>query len=170
MKGRRVRSRKTGRKGFQFRFTDPLTKHRMKMTFWYATEDEADRARLAFMSKREDLKRGLPDTAGWEMPFLEMIKRFLQEASISTDRRRKQLQQILERNELGAQCGADLAQSGRLTVAARALATKKGTHYARFSVQSAYKQLSRWAASVQLLPYDPLAAWKRLAWHGHERR
>ena len=37
-------------------------------------------------------------------------------------------------------------------------------------VQLPLKQLTRWAASVSLFPYDPLGAWKRLPWSGHKKR
>jgi integrase len=178
MKARRVKSRKTDRRGWQYRYTDPLTKRRAKRTFWYPTEAEADRAFQHHLSKVENRRIGLPDNSGWEMPYAEMVERFLEEAPIRSQPRWKYLKCVLERNELGLRVGADLAQMGKLTAEAKRLLTRKGEdgkpkctlQYVRGHVQGSLKQLSRWAASVSLLPFDSLAAWKRLPWDGPAKR
>jgi integrase len=178
MKARRVKSRKTGRRGWQYRYTDPLTKRRAKKTFWYPTEAEADRAFQRHLAKVEDRRIGLPDNSGWEMPYPELVERFLEEAPIRSQNRWKYLKCVLERNELGLRVGADLAQAGKLTAEAKRLLARKDEdgkqkctlQYVRGHVQGSLKQLSRWAASVSLLPFDPLAAWSRLPWDGPSKR
>src|SRR3990170_7039410 len=119
MTAHRGKSRRTGRGGWGYRLTDPLTGKRSPRTVWFAECREADAGFKEFLEGRERRKLNLPDYSGWQMPFMEIVKRFLAEAPLSTERRRAHLRQILERNELGLQVGSDLANIGKLTVACR---------------------------------------------------
>ncbi len=80
---------------------------------------------------------------------------------ISSEARRKCLRQYLEKNPLNLEVGAELSQVGPLTQKCHALMITHGEGYVRKRVQQALKQLTTWAASVGVFPYDPLATWKR---------
>mgnify|MGYP001558429190 CR=1 FL=1 len=162
MNTHRVKSGKTGRSGWCFRFTDPVTGRRTHKTFWFGERREAETAFRLFLEGRDSKRLNLPDHSGWCMSYQDLVKRFLVEAPISTERRRARLQLVLGRNECGLQVGSDLAHIGKLSATCRKVQEKKGEHYAVFSLQAALKQLSRWAACVALLPHDPLGGWKRL--------
>lgn len=171
MGAKRITSKKTGRTGWLFRVISPLTGTRIRKRFWFAEKREAEQALKKWLEKLEARVLGLPDSSGWQMRYETMVGRFLAEAPLSTERRKKYLKQVLEKNFLGLRVGADLAHLGKLTARCQKLVAEKQTtdHFAVFSVQAPVKQLSRWAASVGLLPYDPLNAWKRLPWGGQKR-
>ncbi len=79
---RRVKSKRTGRAGFRFRFTDPATGSRTHKTFWLRERREAERAFAEHMASREAVRIGLPDNSGWQMPFVDLVERFVEEAPI----------------------------------------------------------------------------------------
>ncbi|GMV80452.1 MAG: hypothetical protein AMXMBFR7_16360 [Planctomycetota bacterium] len=169
MQTTRVKNRKTGQRGWRFRFMDPATGQRRRKTFWYAERSDAERAYVKFLDRRQAIADGLPETRGWRTPYTELVARFLKEAPITTERRRAHLKRILERNELRLQTGADLAHRGRLSARCQKLREARSSHYVVFSIQAPLKQLARWAAEVTLFPFDPLAGWKRLPWGGTQR-
>ena len=169
MTPKRIKSKKTGRGGWEYRFTDPLTKKRVQKTIWITERREADKAMQKHLDGREARLRGLPDNSGWEIPFDKLVDRFLREASISTPTRRERLRRVLERNELNIQSAAELTDRGKLSIACQALAGTRGSHYVIFDVQRALKQLTRWA-NGNVLPLDPLQTWERLPWTGHKKR
>jgi hypothetical protein len=106
--------------------------------------------------------QGLPDDSGWQLPYPELIRRFLAEAPITSSVRRERLRQVLELNLAKLQHGVDFTHKGRLTSACQALRLERGDEYVRAYIQQPLKQVSAWASSVNLFPYDPLARWKRL--------
>jgi integrase len=165
-----IRSGRSGRKGWRYRYADPATGRRNSITMWFSERREADRGFKEFMDGREAKCLGLPDKSGWKMPYDELVTKFITEAPLSTERRRNQLRRILERNELSLAVGSDLASIGKLTAACRKLVEKCGEHYVIFSVQRTLKQMSRWAASVGILPHDPLQTWSRLPWSGQKKQ
>lgn len=164
MKGKRVRSKRTSKVGWRFRYTDPVDGTRRRYIVWLAKEHDADKAFGVFMEGRERVRLGLPDNSGWSTPYAKIVDRFITEGDISTERRRSRLRLVLEANPLKLRVGADLANSGRLTAECRRLiaAGKITANYATESLQAPLKQLAGWAANVGLFPYDPLARWKRL--------
>ena len=170
MTGKRVKSKKTGRVGYCFRFSDPVTGMRTKRTFWYQESTRALRALNEYLDERQGIADGLPAKTGWTEPYAALVKRFLNESDISSETRREVLARCLQANLLGLKAGADLDNVGKLTAGARKIAQTKGGHFARHYIQAPLKQLSRWLATVRALPYDPLATWKRLAWGGHKHR
>src|SRR5438128_250101 len=71
-----MKSGRTGRRGWQFRFTDPATHKRAKQTFWLSERREAERAFKEFLDEREAKRLGLPDRSGWQMPYEEIVTKF----------------------------------------------------------------------------------------------
>ena len=159
MKPTRIKS-KDGRRGWRFRIWNPATKRRTWRTFWYRDQAEATKARDKFLEGFERRRIGLPDDSGWTLPYLEVVERFLKEAPLTSDARRSILKTLLERNELKIHVISQLGQKATLTAACVMLAKKKGDKYVRRRIQQPLKQLMAWAASIDLLPYDPLSAWK----------
>lgn len=159
----RVLSRKTGKTGWKFRFTDPVTGRRAKKTFWQGDERKATRAYLNHMEGREQIALGLPDPGNWKISFQDLTTRFLKEAGL-TAQRVTRLKTILDRNELELVTAGDLVDVGRLQEKCQQITPKLGAGYMRDSVQKVLKQLTKWAASssVRALPSDPLASWKLL--------
>jgi integrase len=143
-----------------------VTRNRSSITIWLSERREADRGFKEFMDDREAKRIGLPDRSGWLLSYDELVTRFLSEAPLSTDGRRSRLKLVLERNELGLAVGSELTDVSKLTAAALKLIPKRGGSYVVFSIQRSLKQMARWAASVGLLPHDPLHAWRRLPWAG----
>ncbi|MCK6470904.1 MAG: hypothetical protein L6Q80_09245 [Dehalococcoidia bacterium] len=168
MKALRVRSPKTGKAGWRYRVS--INGRRLKKTFWIADRRDAEKALERWLSEHESKAIGLPDHSGLKMSYKKLVERFIAEFPFSSDARKSYVQKILERNECGIQIGADLSHVGRLTAKCLRIKTQRGDHYTVFAVQSLLKQLSRWAASIGLLPFDYLSAWKRLPWQGHRRR
>ena len=158
----KVRSRKTGRVGWRYRITDPRTGRRTHKTVWLSNRRDADKGLQIHLEEMESRAIGLPDHSGWRMAYPDLVKKFLQEAPISTDKRREFLQRVLEANPLGLLIGADLAHPGRLTAGCRKMLEARHALYIHRHVQAPLKQLARWGASCSLLPYDPLSAWRRL--------
>lgn len=154
--------------GWQFRAVDPVTHRRVKRTETVAGKTAACEAFRLWLRGRQRVAAGLPDESGWTMPYATLVQTFLAQAPIATERRRKQLRRVLERNELHLQVAADLAHTGALTQKLLKVSQATGTHYARFNVQAFLKQLTAWAASARVLPTDPLAHWARIAWEGRE--
>ncbi len=103
---------------------------------------------------------GIPDNSGWELSFADAVSKFLKEAPIPSDQRRETLKKVFERNELKLCALVDLGNKGKLTAECVALARKKSDLYVRRYVQQPLKQLATWAASIDLLPHNPLHAWK----------
>ncbi len=159
---RRVKSKRTGKVGYRYRFTDPATGGRTHRTFWFPEKREAGRAFAEHMASREAVRLGLPDNSGWQLPYKDFVARFLAEAPISSDERRHRLAQVLERNELKIGIVSELTKRGKLTARCRAVAKTQGDVYVTQTLQPFVKQLSAWAASIDLLPYDPLVKWKKL--------
>lgn len=171
MSVKRITNKKDGRSGWLYRAVDPLTGNRVRKRVWISEKREADRALKKWQDRREAERMGLPTAVGWQLPYDELVARFVAEAPITSLRRRELLKSILLKNHLRIRAGADLAHLGTLTSRCLNLVTQGefSEHYAVFSVQKTLKQLSRWAASVSLLPYDPLGAWRRLPWSGQQR-
>lgn len=159
MQALRVKSR-TGKQGWRFRLWNPATRARTWRTFWFTARREADRARDQWLEGQERHKIGMADNSGWTMTFTEAVERFLREAPISTETRRSRLRQSFSLNELALATLADMSSKGTLTARCMALAKKRGDEYVRKTVQQPLKQLAAWAACIDLLPTNPLAAWK----------
>ena len=160
MNPKRVVSGRTGRPGWRFRFTDPATRERTHRTFWFAEKRDAEKAFKAHLEGQDAKRLGLPDYAGWEMPYKDLVSRFLAEGQIASDTRRAALQYSLEKNFLGLRVGSELGDIGKLTGRCRRLLATQKDVFIRKHIQQPTKQLSRWAASVGLLPFDPLSLWK----------
>ena len=158
----RVVSKKTGRVGYRGRYVDPVTKRRCKHTEWFADKPKAEAAWKLFLDNLNARKLGLPDNSGWQSSYKEIVKRFLAEAPISTDDRREMLRHYLELNPLHMNAGSDFTAKGRLTAAAMKIAQQRGGAFVRRYVQAPLKQVSAWAASIGIFPYDPLHSWKQL--------
>jgi integrase len=160
----RKRSKKTARTGWQHRFIDPVSGRRMKKTFWYPERQQAEKAYAAFLEEREKIKDGLPGFGSLKRPFAELVERFLNEAPLSSANRQADLKRLLMRNPLRLNRVAELFDKGRLTSGCKKLADGTYGRCCFRTVQVPLKQLSAWAASVDLIPYDPLHAWKKLPW------
>jgi integrase len=148
--------------GYQLRYTHPITKQRRKHTFRIHEVRKAEKAAFKFLDGLHGQAEGLPDDSGWKMLFPELVTKFLDEAPISTETRRKKLRKALENNYLGVLCGADFTRKGTLTAKCQRLRSDRGDEFVRKTVQQPLKQVTAWAASIDLFPYDPLARWKRL--------
>jgi len=168
----RVKSKRTGRAGWRYRFTDPVSHARTHRTIWIGERREADKGIAEYLAAREKLGLGLPDNSGWTTSYADLVRQFIEGSVIASEHRRDRLEKVLKQNHLGIKVGADLANAGKLTAECRRLSENGAVsrHYAAFSIQRPLKQLSRWAASVGILPYDPLATWKQLPWGAHKKR
>ncbi len=164
MKAERVKSKKTGRTGWRYRFMDPYTGRRIKRHFWYSEEMLAQKALHEFLEDRQKLADNLPVSNGRRMPYLALVTKFLDEAPISSKERRDDLKRMLERNPLKLKLSAELFDRGRLTSACRKLNEGGDMRCGFRSVQAPLKQLTAWATSAQLFTHDPLRDWKRLPW------
>lgn len=162
MKLTKVVSKKSERVGYRGRYVDPLTKKRKKHTEWFCERRQAEAAWKQFLENVEARGLNLPDNSGWRMSYEKLIQRFLSEAPISTDSRREALKRHLDRNLLGIEVGADFSQKGKLAAASVKLAKQDGDVFVIKWVQQTLKQVSAWAASAGIFPYDPLASWKLL--------
>jgi len=167
---KRVKSKRAGRTGYRYRYTDPATGGRTHKTFWLPERREADRAFSEHMASREAVRIGLPDNSGWQMSYGKFLSRFLDEAPIASDDRRRKLARILERNELGLSIVSELANPGPLTSKCRKLARSRGDVYVRDTLQQALKQMTAWAASGGVISYDPLASWKKIPRKSEKRK
>ena len=165
-----VKSKRRKRSGWRFRFTDPVRRVRTYKTFWFKKRQVAQQAFDDFLRRREARKIGVPDHGGWEMSYDDLVTKFLAEAPIPSERRRKSLKYELELNLLKIQVGADLAEIGGLTVKCRKLLETKRDCFVIKCVQQPLKQLAAWAASIGLFPYNPIAAWKKLPRKSEARR
>ncbi len=170
MNAKKVRSGRTGRKGWQYRFTDPVTRMRTHKTMWVSERREADGAFDEYLKSRERLRRGHPENDGWELPYSKLVARFAEEAPIASEDRRAFLESCLLRNSLRLRVGVDLAHLGKLTAGCKRLLSHHADTFVIRRVQEPLKQLTRWAASIGLFPYDPLAFWKRLPRRSEMRR
>jgi integrase len=163
VKPRRMFNAKTGRKGWQFRFSDPVSGRRIKKTFWIPERREADRAYQTLIGKAESRENGVPDAEGWKLSYEELVRHFIEGAEIESEQRRARLKFDLERNPLGLRVGSDLRRKVKLKTACRRLTEEHGDVWVSRCVQAPLKQLTRWLASeVDLLDVDPLAAWRRV--------
>ena len=140
---KRVKSKRAGRAGYRFRFTDPATGARTHKTFWLRERREAERAFAEHMASREAVRIGLPDNSGWQMSYNELVAKFLAEAPISSDDRRRSLARVLERNELDIRVVSELANLGPLMKRCLALVRSTSDVYVRDDVQAALKQHRR---------------------------
>ena len=160
----RVKSKRTGKRGFRYRYRT-LAGTRSYITFWLAERSDAEKAFRAFLDDQEKKKLGIPSQQNWLTRYSDLVKSFIEQAPISSEARRTVLKKHLEKNYLDLKIAADLANVGKLTAACRTEALKHGRNgdeFCRRYVQGTLKQLTAWAASNSLLPYDPLAAWKKL--------
>ncbi|MGD0093972.1 MAG: hypothetical protein ABSE73_29030, partial [Planctomycetota bacterium] len=162
MKLHAVISKKTHRKGYRGRYVDPISGQRRKHTEWFSDRRMAEDAWKLFLDNLNARKKGLPDNSGWEMAYPSLVEKFIAEAPISSDARRASLKRALGKNLVGMGAGADFSAKGRLTAAARKIAQERGEAYVIRCIQEPLKQVSAWAASIGLFPYDPLHSWKRL--------
>ena len=92
-----VRSGRTGRKGWRFRFSDP-TGGRTSKTFWLIEKREAEKAFAEFMCALEKKKIGLPNGDGWMKPYTELVEKFIADSPIKTETRRNNLRRWLLKN------------------------------------------------------------------------
>jgi len=159
---KRVKSKRTGRAGYRFRFTDPATGARTHRTFWLPERREAERAFTDYVASREAVRLGLPDNSGWQISYGKLVSRFLDESPISSDDRRRLLARVLERNELRLTVVSELASPGPLTSKCRKLAQDRGDVYVRDTLQQMLKQMTAWAAGEGIISFDPLASWRRI--------
>ena len=159
---KRVKSGRTGRVGWRFRFTDPVTGNRSHRTFWYLDKQKAQDRFKQFMDERQARKDGLRSYPGWHMSYVDFVAKFIDEALISSERRRKRLKQVLERNELELQVVSDFTELGQMTAQCQKVEKTRGDVYVRQTLQPALKQLTSWAASIGLLPHSPLANWRKI--------
>jgi integrase len=159
MTPKRVRSKRTGATGWQFRPTDPATDRRTKVTFWIGERREAERAFQPWRDGREKLKLGLPDEAAWEMEYATLVNRFIEEAPISSKRRRSRLKSSLLNCGLGLRRARDLCNRQQLSAVCTAMARAGRDQYVRKDLQAPLKQMTRWAAQNGILPLNPLADW-----------
>ncbi len=159
---------KNGRTAYTFRFTDPITKKRTHATFRAVEKRDAEDAFRQHMKKLEARKLNLPDNSGWETPFADLVKRFLEQSALSTTRQSR-LKRVFEANVLGVKVGAELANKGPLTEKCKALMAKRGDVFVIKCVQQPLKQLTAWAASDGIFPYDPLASWKKFKRTSHAK-
>lgn len=95
MQAHRVKSKRTGRTGWKFRFTDPVTHSRTHKTIWIGERREADKGFAEYLAGREKLRIGLPDNSGWTTSYEDLVKQFLQGAVFSTNDRRETLRRVL---------------------------------------------------------------------------
>ena len=162
MNAKSVKSGKTGRRGWRYRYTDPARGGRTHKTIWITERRESDRAFKEFLDGREARKLGLPDNSGWQISYDEAVKRFLAEAPIPTPVRRDQLKFDLEHNLLKLRFLRELGSLGALSAKCHRLLDSQKDIYVIKNVQQPLKQLAAWCASTGLLPYNPLAAWKKI--------
>lgn len=164
---------KTGvRAGWRYRYTNPITGRRSSKTIWQRERREADNGFREFLENLEAKAIGLPTKDAWKMPYQDLVAKFLAEAPIASEKQRAALRRILEGNELKLQVTADLGNVGKLNARCLKLRTEgqRSDYHVTLRLQKFLKQLSRWAASIGLLPYDPLQAWKRLPFAGHKKQ
>lgn len=176
MKLRPVFSKKTGRKGYRGRYVDPVSGKRRKHTEWYGDKREAEEAWRRFLNSRQARAEGRQEYPGRKMTYGELVKKFLTEESFEAGRV-KFLKSMFDpepetnptRHEMGSigellriEVGADLERKGDLSARCLKLAETQGDIWVIKCVQSPLKQLSAWAASIDLFPYDPLASWKKI--------
>ncbi|MGD0088571.1 MAG: hypothetical protein ABSE73_01500, partial [Planctomycetota bacterium] len=107
MKLHAVISKKTNRKGYRGRYTDPISGERKQHTEWFSDRRMAEDAWKIFLDNLNARATGLPDNSGWKLPYSVIVERFIAEAPITTDRRRNQLESKLQHNLLGMVAGAD---------------------------------------------------------------
>ncbi len=162
MKIDRVKDGRDGRIGWKFRFTDPVTRRRTHKTIRLAERREAEKAFGRFLERREARKFNLPDHSCWQMPYRNLVGKFLKEADISSEDRRGRLEAALGRNDLRVEILSDFCDLGKLTARCLKLVRERSDIWVIKNVQQPLKQLSAWAASNSLLPHDPLAPWKRV--------
>ena len=157
----KIKRKPNGQRGHQFRFRDPVTGTRKKITFWLAEKREAEKALHLFLEGRERKKLGLADGTAWKTPYPELVSRFLKAAPIGSDSRSDDLRGTLERvrTPLALEVAADLCDTERLTLTCKRLAAKENATYVRKRVQQPLKQMTKWAAASSALPLDPLASW-----------
>lgn len=173
---RRLRSDKLGT-GWLFRYTDPVTKERKKNSVWIDDVKKATKSHWQFLDNLRQVAKGLPDESGWDASYTDLITRFIKEAQISTVDQRERLEKYLTENPLGLKQVAELTNIGKLNALCAAYIAKeeravdgRGAHFVSKYVQSYLRQLTRWAASIQAIPYDPLQAWRKIAFGQHARR
>lgn len=176
MKYERVYSKRRKQNGFRYRYVDPTTHKRERVTFWTDDKLEAAREFVEFLEARRREAHGQPGAKGWTTPYEDLVRLFLDQAEISSQVRRDALRVRLELNPLKIRTAADLRNVGALRKRARDLVgtvqyvqrTKRrfkvgwSPYNVKHGVQKALKQLTRWAASDGLLPYDPLSRWSPL--------
>lgn len=104
------------------------------------------------------------------MSYGKFLSRFLDEAPIASDDRRRKPARTLERNELGLSVASELANPGPLTSKCRKFARSRGDVYVRDTLQQALKQMTAWAASGGVISYDPLASWKKIPRKSEKRK
>lgn len=162
MKTQRVKSKKTGETGWRFRYVHPVSGQKIRKVFWYVLRADADEAFGEHMKNLRRRKDGLPDHTGWHVTYTALIARFLREAPISSPRRREILKRYLELNPLKLTCASDFLTKGKLTGDCRGLLEKRTEPWVVKVVQQPLKQVTAWAAGDDVLPFDPLSAWKKL--------
>ncbi len=163
MKVTRIKNTKTGRTGWLFRFTSPIT-HRPTDKRVYASEfPVADKLFRQHMDELELEAVNLPSAARLKMPYDDLVSRFLNEAPITSEKRKEQLRCVLERNELRLGCARDLNDVNGLTVACKRLLEAKARNASYLlKLQAMLRQLSRWGFEAGILQTHPLSRWRKL--------
>ena len=157
------RKLKNGRTSWTFTYTHPSTKRKSHRSFKIGEKREAEKSMSVFIDNLEKVALGRPAEIGWSMAYEELVQRFLAEAPISSKTRKGRLKKDLERNLIGLKTGAELSQRGKLTALCLRLKDEHGSaEFVRKCVQQPLKQLSNWAASVDLFGHDPLSCWKKI--------
>ena len=125
MQPERVQSRKTGKKGWRYRYTNPVTGGRTYHTEWFVDQRDADKGFRNHLEGLEAVKIGLPDKNDWRLPYEKLVQRFLEDAPIETEDRRKNLSRWLRANPLGLAMTAEFTKPGKLTATALRLIDSK---------------------------------------------
>jgi len=162
MKLKRVVSKKTGRVGFRGRYIDPLTRKRIKKTFWFAERLDAENAVKSLLSARGRREYNIPDESGWKLTYVELVKRFLAAGVVKSEQRLAALRKFLTLNLLGITVAGEFAGRGTLRSKCTTLAVDRGEAYVNKCVLQPLKQLSAWAAEHDIIPHDPLRDLKKL--------
>src|ERR1043165_7963641 len=126
MKLKKVVSKKTGRVGFRARCLDPLTGQRTQQTFWVAERADAELAFQKFMSNRGKRAYNLPAETGWQLPYGELVERFLKDSGCSVGRTER-LRECLTRNPLNIAVLGEFSTRGDVQrIASQALSEPLG--------------------------------------------
>lgn len=157
---RRVKSNKRRRSGWKFRFLNPKTGRVTEKTFWVNERTVADQ----MFRKHLDKCASEIDVDPWAQSYETLVQRFLEEAPLASESRRKEVARVLQKNDLGLVVAADLNDPGLLNARSRKALDEGRSSAVNLvnRVQPILKQLTRWAYEVNVLPSNPLVRWRKL--------